>query len=340
MLAKRKKNMSLKHTFGEVKKLIDEARHRALKAVNTELVMLYWNIGQYLNTLAASASWGEGVVDRVADYLATEGPEYRGFNRRNLYRMKQFYEAYHDNEIVSPLVTQLSWTHNLIILSKTKTDQEREFYIKLAIKEHYTKRELERQIDSAVYERTALSTRTTLPSKEKTAPAETAFRDTYVFEFLDLHEQYSERDLQRGLVKNLRIFLLEIGRDFIFIGEEYRVQVGLHDYYIDLLFYHRELQCLVAFELKIEEFKPEHLGKLNFYLEALDRDVKKPHENPSIGVLLCKGKDKEVVEYALSRNLSPAMVSEYQLKLPDKDMLRKKLHELFEQLPRGESPDA
>ncbi|MEJ7737451.1 MAG: PDDEXK nuclease domain-containing protein [Chitinophagaceae bacterium] len=158
------------------------------------------------------------------------------------------------------------------------------------------------------------------------------FKDKYIFEFLDLPEPYSESDVQKGLLLRLKQFILELGRDFLFVGEEYRLQVGMHDYYVDLLFFHRELQCLTLFELKIDEFKPEYLGKLNFYLEALDRDLKKPKENPSIGILLCKTKDKEVVEYALSRNMSPAMVAEYETKLIDKGLLQRLLHEWAEHI--------
>lgn len=155
------------------------------------------------------------------------------------------------------------------------------------------------------------------------------FKDSYVFEFLNLPEPHSESELQRGLVRQIKNFILELGKDFLFISKEYKLQVGNSDFFIDLLFYHRGLQCLVAFELKADKFKPDHLGQLNFYLEALDRDVKKPNENPSIGVLLCKDKDSEVVEYALSRSLSPTMVSEYKTQLPDKKLLQQKLHELF-----------
>jgi RecB family endonuclease NucS len=157
-----------------------------------------------------------------------------------------------------------------------------------------------------------------------------SFKDSYVFEFLNLSEPHSESDLQHGLITQMKNFILELGKDFLFIGQEYKIQVGNSDFFIDILFYHRGLQCLVAFELKADKFKPEHLGQLNFYLEALDRDVKKPNENPSIGILLCKDKDKEVVEYALSRSLSPTMVSEYKTQLPDRQVLQQKLHELFE----------
>jgi len=198
-------------------------------------------------------------------------------------------------------------------------------------------REIRRQIKSAAFERTILSDRKmTLP---ETVLPRGIFKDRYIFEFLDLPEQHSEDDLERALVENFRDFILEIGKGFAYLGRQYRLQVGNHDYYLDLLFYQRDLQCLVNFELKIEEFAPEFLGKLNFYLEALDRDVKKPHENPSIGVLLCKGKDDTVVEYALSRNVSPALIADYETKLPDKKLLRAKIEEFAQMLETSENED-
>jgi predicted nuclease of restriction endonuclease-like (RecB) superfamily len=240
--------------------------------------------------------------------------------------MRQFYETYKDNEFVSPLVTQISWTNHLLILSGTKTIEEKEFYIALGVKEKYSKRELERQISSAYYQRYMLSAKTLTPA-EIQGNESARFLDSYVLEFLDLPEKHSESDLKRAIVQNLKNFVLEFGKDFTFIGEEYRIQVGNSDFYIDLLFYHRSLSCLVAFELKIDKFQPEYLGKMNFYLEALDRDHKKPNENPSIGVILCANKEEDVVEYAMSRNLSPTMVAEYTLKLIDKKLLEQKLRE-------------
>lgn len=328
--------MDLDTSFAEIKTLIDAAQKNAIKAVNTELITLYWNIGSYISRKVLDSKWGDKTIDNLAVYLQKEGPDYQGFNRRNLYRMKQFFEAYANNEIVTPLVTHVSWTHHLIILSRTKTDTEREFYLRLCIKEHYSKRELERQINAAVYERTMLSKENTIVSLPKLNVQSSLFKDSYIFEFLGLPENHSENELQKALIKHLKLFILELGKDFIFVGEEYKIQVGMQDFYIDLLFYQRELQCLVAFELKISEFMPEHLGKLNFYLEALDRDVKKPHENPSIGILLCKVKNDEVVEYALSRSLSPTLVAQYQSQLPDKKLLQAKLHELLENLEVNE----
>lgn len=208
---------------------------------------------------------------------------------------------------------------------------KREFYLKLTKQENYSFRELERQISSSLFERSMiLNSKLSTNMRENNKAISQAFRDSYVFEFLNLQESHSEKELQRGLVNQMKNFILELGKDFLFIGEEYKLQVGSSDFFIDLLFYHRGLQCLVAFELKADKFKPEHLGQLNFYLEALDRDVKKQNENPSIGILLCKDKDTEVVEYALSRNLSPTMVSDYKTQLPDKRILQQKLHELFD----------
>ena len=245
--------------------------------------------------------------------------------------MKQFYETYKDFPKLSTVLREISWSHNLAIFSRCKTAEEREFYLKLSKQESYSFRELERQISASLFERTMIGkSKLSTGLKESNHDLSNTFKDSYVFEFLNLPEPHSESELQRGLVRQMKNFILELGKDFLFIGEEYKLQVGNSDYYIDLLFYHRGLQCLVAFELKADKFKPDHLGQLNFYLEALDRDVKNPNENPSIGVLLCKDKDSEVVEYALSRSLSPTMVSEYKTQLPDKKLLQQKLHELFD----------
>jgi predicted nuclease of restriction endonuclease-like (RecB) superfamily len=243
--------------------------------------------------------------------------------------MKQFYEAYKELPKLSPLVREISWTNNTLIFSRCKTTEEKEFYLQLVKQENYSKRELDRQISSSLFERTMIGNSKLSTVVRENNDLANAFKDSYVFEFLNLNETHSESELQHGLVSQIKNFILELGKDFLFIGEEYKLQVGNSDFYIDLLFYHRGLQCLIAFELKADKFKPEHLGKLNFYLEALDRDVKKSHENPSIGVLLCKDKDHEVVEYALSRSLSPTMISEYKTQLPDKKLLQQKIHKLF-----------
>ena len=291
---------------------------------------MYWEIGKYLHNKVKADGWGKSTVEGLSTYIQSEDPTLKGFTPRNLWRMRRFYETYHDYSNLTPLVTQLSWSNHLLILSKTQSIEEKEFYLRLSIQEHYSKRELERQINSSIFERTLLSDKKLPPSvKDLSKDVSGIFKDTYVFEFLDLPKIHNERDLKKALIANLKAFLLELGKDFTFISEEFRVQVGMQDFFVDLLFYHRELQCLIALELKMQTFEPSFLGQLNFYLEALDSDVRKSHENPSIGILLCKGKDDEVVEYALRRNLSPALIADYQTKLVDKSVLQKKLHELI-----------
>ena len=317
--------------FQKVVNIIETARENAYKKVNEELILMYRDIGKFISEQSANAAYGDAFVQQLACFFEKNYPDLKGFNRRGLYRMKQFYELYKDEEKVSPLVTQLSWTNHLKIMSACKTMDERIFYMNMCIKDHLTKRELERQIDSGYYERYMLSQNPIAPAIGEAKKATgNIFLDTYVLDFLDVPDTVSEFDLQKSIIRNLKNFILEIGKDFTFVGEEYRVQVGNHDYFIDLLFYHRGLSCLVAFELKIGEFKPEYVGKVNLYLEALDREVKKENENPSVGVILCASKDDEVVEFALSRSLSPTMVSEYNLKLIDKALLQKKLKEYIE----------
>lgn len=319
--------------FNEVLSFIRGAKFRILSVANKELIELYWQIGQYISKRLSSEEWGKKTVEHLAEYIKLQEPGIKGFERRNLYRMRQFYDTYPDFQIVSPLVTQLTWSNNLIILSRCKTEEERSFYLKLAVKERYSKRELERQINSSIFERTLLADMKHSHMKQDLPDvARGVFRDSYIFDFLNLPSIHSEKDLQKALLASLKEFILEIGRDFTFIAQEYRLQVGNSDFFIDLLFYHRGLQCLVCFELKTDKFKPEYLGQLEFYLEALDRDVKKAHENHTLGVLLCRDKDDEVVEYALSRSLSPSVVAEYETKIIPREVLRQKLNEFYDLL--------
>jgi len=317
--------------FADIILLIKKSRVKAIKSVNAELINLYWNIGEYISNKIEQAEWGDSVVIELSKFIQKTEPEIKGFSDKNIWRMKQFYETYKDFPKLSTLLREISWSHNLAIFSRCKNNEEREFYLKLAKREGYSFRELDRQISSSLFERTMIgNSKLSTALRDNNQDLTNTFKDSYVFEFLNLPERHSEMDLQRGLIKQMKNFILELGKDFLFIGEEYKLQVGNSDFFIDLLFYHRGLQCLVAFELKTDKFKPDHLGQLNFYLEALDRDIKKPNENPSIGILLCKDKDSEVVEYALSRSLSPTMISDYKTQLPDKKILQKKLHELFD----------
>lgn len=308
--------------------IINTSRQNALRRVNEELINMYWQVGKYLSDVSEETNFGDAYIDNISVQIQSALPGIKGFNRRGLYRMKKFYETYKDDEFVTTLLSQISWSNHLAILSKAKSVEERHFYITLCIKENYSARELSRQIDSGYYERYMLSKDKLLPEAIKDLK-ENPFLDSYVIEFLDLPGNFKETDLRKGLIKNMKDFILEVGKDFTFIDEEYKVQVGGEDYRIDLLFYHRGLQCLVAFELKIGKFKPEYISKMDFYLEALDRQKKKKNENPSVGMILCASKDDEVVEYAMSRTMSPMMVAEYQLQLPDKEVLQRKLQELI-----------
>lgn len=352
--------------FQNILVLINDARNRAYSKANAELVLLYFNVGGIVSEKVKAGSWGEKTVDELADFIQNQQPGLKGFNRRGLYRMKQFYQVYSDEQFVSSIpsslqladnknntivstlltqfhnisdqtiqfvstvLTQIPWSSHLHILSKTKAAEEKLFYLLLSIKDKLSVRELERQLNTATFERTMLGNQV-LSNISSQLPSG-IFKDPYIFEFLSLPEGFSENDLQGSLVKNLKNFILEMGKGFTYMGNEYRLQIGNKDYYTDLLFYHRDLQCLVLFELKIEDFQPEFLGELNFYLEALDQDVKRPHEKPSIGILLCKGKDTEVVKYSLARSISPALIAEYETKLIDRKVLANKLHELSEQI--------
>jgi predicted nuclease of restriction endonuclease-like (RecB) superfamily len=326
--------------FGEVLDLIQQARKRAAQSVNTHLIELYWQVGALISRKLALAEWGTSVVAQLADYLARTQPGLRGFTRSNLFKMCQFYETYQGDIKVSTLWRLLSWSHHRLILSQCKSAHEREFYMKLTVQEHWSVRELERRMNGALFERHTLNPPQASLVASKTYPDALAiFRDSYLLEFLDLPANHHEADLHKSLLLHLKDFLCELGRDFCFVGTEYPLQVGSRDFALDLLCFHRGLNCLVAVELKVGRFEPEYLGKLNFYLEALDRDVRKPHENPSLGVLLCASKDEEVVEYALNRSLSPALIAEYQTRLPDKRLLQAKLQELMTFSTRAEEAD-
>jgi predicted nuclease of restriction endonuclease-like (RecB) superfamily len=322
--------MKQNEQFSEVIEMIKQARERALRAVNKEMIDLYWYIGEYVSKKVEAEEWGKSVVLKLAEHISKTEPDLKGFSDKNLWRMKQFFETYQDLPKLSPLVREISWTNNLIILSGAKSPEEKEFYIRLCIKEAYGKRELERQIASGIFERVMIGNQKLSPLvRELGSDIIYSLKDSYIFDFLNLPENHNERQLQKGLINKMKDFILELGKDFSFVGEEYRLQVGNSDFWIDLLFFHRGLQSLVAIELKAEKFTPEFLGQLNFYIEALNRDVKKRNENPSIGILLCRYKDDEVVEYALSSSMSPALVAAYQTQLPDKKLLKQKLHELF-----------
>ena len=328
--------MELQKQFTEITSLIASAKSRAYQAVNKELVTLYWHVGEHVSKQVISKAWGKSVVKELSDFIQVSEPNIIGFSAQNIWRMKQFYETYSKNEKLATLSRELSWSHNRLILPLAN-EQEQEFYLRMSIKENWSVRELQRQINSSYYERVMLADVKLSPlARELPQDVSNTFKDTYVFELLHLPEEHQEKDLQKAIARNITKFLLEFGRDFAFMGEEYPLQVGNQDFAIDLMFYNRSLNCMVAIELKNERFKPEHLGQLNFYLEALDKDIKKEHENPSIGILLCKGKDDTVVEYALNRSLSPTLVADYKTKLPNKALLQQKWEEVLANIENEE----
>jgi predicted nuclease of restriction endonuclease-like (RecB) superfamily len=320
-------------SFREITELIQSARQRAYRAVNTELVNLYWQVGQVINRRVAEEGWGKRTVKSLSEFIQKVHPGIRGFSAQNIWRMRQFYETYQTQEKLSAVLRDLPWTHHMLILGQAKMEEEREFYIRMAIREKWSSRELERQLKTGLFLRVVANPPKVSAALTQLHPlAEEVFKDAYSLEFLGLADTHDESDLHGALIRNLGHFLTELGRDFCFVGSEYPLQVGTQDFSLDLLLFHRGLNALVAIELKAGRFEPEHLGKLNFYLEALERDHRKPHENPPVGMLLCASKDEEVVEYALSRSLSPAMVAQYETQMPDKEMLKAKLHEFYQQL--------
>ncbi|MCD4799776.1 MAG: PDDEXK nuclease domain-containing protein [Methanosarcinales archaeon] len=323
-------------SFQTILTLIQDSRNHVFATVNRTLVELYWRVGEYVSKKVDQEVWGKSTVKELSLFIQREHPDIKGFTASNIWRMKQFYETYAENQKLASLWRELSWTHNRTIFSRCKTDEERAFYLHLTTKNRLSVREMEKQISSGTFERAMLANGK-LSETVKKLPQETesVFRDSYLLDFLNLPAEHSEKYLQKAIIASLKKFILELGGGFAFIGEEYRLQVGNDDFYLDLLFYHRNLNCLVVFELKVDKFRPAHLGQLEFYLEALDRDVKFEHENPSIGILLCREKDDEVVKYALSRSFSPAVVSEYETKLIPREVLRRKMNELYQILEGG-----
>jgi len=276
-------NLQRTDNFNEILSTIQNSKQKALQQVNSTLIELYWNIGKYISTKTIKENWGKSVVKELANYIEQKEPTLKGFSDKNLWRMKQFYETYHKNEKLSALLRELSWTNNLKILSASKSEEEREYYISLSIHERYSSRELERQLKSGLFERTMLANQKLSPVlRELPQDTKNVFRDVYALDLLGLNESHKEKDLQSSILRSLKAFILEVGKDFCFMGQEYRLQVGNSDFSIDLLFFHRTLQCMIALELKIDDFKPAYLGQLEFYLEALDRDVKKEYETKLI----------------------------------------------------------
>ncbi len=326
--------------LGTIRQRVRDAQYAALRAVNQELISLYWDIGRMIVERQQGESWGRSVVVQLSKDLQAEFPGLSGFSTPNLWKMKQFYEEYANDEKLSPLVREIGWTHNCIILMQCKDPLEREFYIRMTRKFGWSKNVLIHQIEMKTYEKT-LGNQTnfdrTLPEEVRNR-AKLAVKDEYTFDFLDLGDEFTERQLEAGLIARVEAFLREMGGVFTFVGSQYRLTVGDKEFFIDILLYHRTLRALVAVELKIGEFEPEHVGKMQFYLAVLNDTVRLPDENPSIGIILCRGRDRTIVEYALREATTPIGVGSYRLtptlpsnlagQLPSPEQIAKLLEEV------------
>jgi predicted nuclease of restriction endonuclease-like (RecB) superfamily len=325
------------HLLMEVKQRIRSAQYEALKAVNRELINLYWDIGQMIFIKQQNSNWGKSVVEQLSKDLQTEFPGISGFSARNIWNMRSFYVTYSQNEKLQPLVAEIGWTHNIVILEKCKDDLEREFYMKMTRKFGWTKNVLIHQIENQTYQKTLLN-QTNFDqniSSEIRNQLKLAVKDEYTFDFLELANEHSERQLEQAILAKVKPFLQEMGGIFTFVDSQYRLEVDDEEYFIDILLYHRRLKCLVAIELKIGKFLPEYVGKMQFYLSVLDDKVKLPDENPSIGIILCKSKQRTIVEYALKDSNKPIGVATYQIvsqlpqelknQLPDPEQVAKLL---------------
>lgn len=318
------KNISKSNEYSallhSIKNRIRRAQYDALKAVNKEMLALYWDIGRMILDRQEKQGWGKSVVENLAADLQKEFPGVQGYSARNIWYMRMFYTTYRENTKLQPMVAEISWTKHLVILDRCEDDLEREFYIRMTRKFGWTKNVLIHQIDNKTYEKTLLNQTNfskALPEKIK-HQAKLAVKDEYTFDFLELGDEHSEIELEREIMNKVNRFLIEMGGAFTFLGNQFRLEIDGTEFFIDILLYHRRLRCLVAIELKTGKFLPEHVGKMQFYLAALDSHVKEKNENPSIGIILCKDKNRTIVEYALRESKKPIGVAKYQIvtKLP------------------------
>jgi len=299
----------------DIKQKILSSQYEALKAVNKELIDLYWDIGKNIVLKQEAFGWGKSVVKNLSDELRKEFVGIKGFSVQNLWNMRLFYGEYSQNEKLQTLSREIGWSHNIAILQKSKDSQEREFYIKMVMKFGWTYRVLDNHMDNKSYEKYLLNQTNfdnTVVEKYK-YQAKLAVKDEYSFDFLELSDDHSEYELEIGLINKIREFLAQMGTDFTFVGNQYKLEVDNEEYFIDLLLYHRRLKSLIAIELKIGKFKPEYAGKMNFYLSALNDTIKLEDENPSIGIIICKEKSRTTVEYALKDSNQPIGISTYKL---------------------------
>ena len=299
----------------EIKKRIYNSQYEALKTLNKALITLYWEIGEEIHKQQQEKGWGKPIVEVLAAELQKEFPEIKGFSARNLWNMRNLFVTYSGNEILQPMVAEISWTKNVIVMDKCKDDLEREFYIKMTKRFGWTKNVLINNLENKAYEKYLLNQTNfddTVPEQYR-LQAKLAVKDEYTFDFLEMGLEHSEHELEVGLINNVRSFLTEMGGNFTFVGNQYHIDLDGEDFYIDLLLFHRKLKCLIAIELKIGDFKPEYAGKMQFYLTLLDERVRLPEENPSIGIIICKSKNRTIVEYALKSTNKPIGISTYDL---------------------------
>lgn len=311
----------------DIMQRIRNAQYDAMRAVNKEMISLYWDIGRQITERQKELGWGKSVVENLSKDIQKEFPGIQGFGVRNIWNMARFYTEYQSNPILHPLVAEISWSKHICIMERCKDTQERRFYILATKRFSWTKNVLLHQIEAKAFENYLLGQSNydhTLPDSVK-QQAVLALRDDYSLSFLDIADEHSEHDLETAIVRNIRSFLMEFGHDFSFVGNQYRLEVGGQEYFIDLLLYSRRMKAMVAIELKVGDFKPEYKGKMEFYLNVLDDMVKLSHENPSIGIIICKSKNRTIVEYALRHSVSPIGVATYSIssELPDnyKEML-------------------
>jgi len=303
------------HLLAEVKERIRSAQVAALRAVNTELVGLYWDLGRMIVDRQEQSGWGKSVVERLSQDLRREFPGVAGFSVQNLWYMRQFHLEYREHEKLQRLVGEIAWSHNLVIMGKCKDPLEREFYLRMTRKFGWSKNVLIHQIENQSYEKSLLGQtnfdQTLTPALR--AQAKLALKDDYTFDFLELGAAHSERELELALIARVEEFLQAMGGLFAFMGSQYRLEVDGREFFVDLLLFHRRLRCLVAIELKVGDFQPEFVGKMQFYLTALDRQVRQEDENSSIGIILCKEKSRTIVEYALHDAKKPIGVATYEI---------------------------
>ena len=302
----------------DLKQRVHQSQLKAALSVNSELIQLYWQLGSEIEQRQKTATWGDKFLKQLSQDLMSEFPEMKGFSHRNLKYIRQWYQFYSQAEIGQQLVAQLAqipWGHNIQIVSKSLSVEEARYYVQNTLEHGWSRNVLVHQIESGLFQREGQALHNfqqTLPKPQSDLAAQT-LKDPYVFDFLTLSKEHSERELERSLVENITQFLLELGAGFAYLGKQYPIQVGERDFYIDLLFYHTRLHCYIVVELKLGEFEPEHAGKLNFYIKAVDEQLCKAGDAPTIGLLLCKSKDKLVAEYALSDIQKPMGIAEYRL---------------------------